>query len=143
MRRKRRYCALRRISSSRVSKPSRRRPTRLLEAWIRRMRYSSPEHGQSCDRAIDTRVEQAIDRGLACLTANQLANGEFPVFTCKRRDMAGDLTADPSVFPTALIAHALGFVSGAASLVERASRFLLDQCDVHWVWRHWTREHPY
>ena len=53
--------------------------------------------------------------------------------------MAGKVGADPAVFPTALAAHALTFVPGAAALAERAIRFLLDQRDPNGVWRHWTR----
>src|SRR5437763_13265539 len=92
---------------------------------------------------IESGVDRAIEAGIAFLSGAQLASGEFPVFTCKRRDMAGELTADPSVFPTALVAHALGFVSGTDALVERALGFLLDQRDPRGVWRHWTRDHPY
>jgi hypothetical protein len=92
---------------------------------------------------IEGRVERAIEAGLRFLDASQLASGEFPVYTSKRRDMIGEVVADPSVFPTALAAHALGFVPGAATLVTRATRFLLDQRDRHGAWRHWTRNHPY
>jgi hypothetical protein len=109
------------------------------------MRYIPPTDvlEQCGNMAIEPRVERAIEAGLAFLAATQLASGEFPVFTCKRRDMAGEMTADPSVFPTALAAHALGFVPRAEMLVERAIRFLLDQRDARGVWRHWTRDHPY
>jgi hypothetical protein len=92
---------------------------------------------------IDNKVEHAIGAGLGFLETNQLPSGEFPVFTSKRRDMIGDVSADPSVFPTALAAHALGFVPGAAALRDRAIRFLLDQRDRHGLWRHWTRDHPH
>jgi hypothetical protein len=92
---------------------------------------------------IDRRVGQAIEAGLGFLGTTQLASGEFPIFTSKRRDMGGEVQADPSVFPTALAAHALGFVPGAAALLDSAIRFLLDQRDRHGVWRHWTRDHPY
>jgi hypothetical protein len=92
---------------------------------------------------IDRRVDQAIEAGLGFLGTTQLASGEFPIFTSKRRDMGGEVQADPSVFPTALAAHALGFVPGAAALLDSAIRFLLDQRDRHGVWRHWTRDHPY
>ena len=92
---------------------------------------------------IAARVDQAIEAGLGFLGTTQLASGEFPIFTSKRRDMVGEVQADPSVFPTALAAHALGFVPGAAALLDRAMRFLLDQRDRHGVWRHWTRDHPH
>jgi hypothetical protein len=92
---------------------------------------------------LETRVERAIETGLAFLAAAQLASGEFPIFTSKRRDMAGEIQPDPSVFPTALAAHALSFVPGATALRERAIQFLLDQRDRHGLWRHWTRDHDY
>ncbi len=99
--------------------------------------------GPSEDATLDARVAPAIAAGVAFLAASQLASGEFPVFRNRRRDMAGDVHADPAVFPTALAAHALGFVPGAGALVERAIGFLLEQRDSHGVWRHWPRGHPW
>jgi hypothetical protein len=91
---------------------------------------------------IDDQIGCAITGGLAFLAGNQLDSGELPVVTCERRDMQGALTPDPSVFPTALVAHSLGFVPGAEDLVGRAIDFLRGQRDEYGLWRHWTRDNP-
>ena len=88
------------------------------------------------------RIDRAIKSGLAYLAATQTAEGEIPIYICERRDMDGDLHPDPSVFPTALAAYALGFVPGAEKLLERAIGFLVDQRRPSGVWHYWRRDHP-
>lgn len=88
-------------------------------------------------------VRAGLARGLAFLEAAQLANGEFRVFTSLRRDMADEGTPDPSVFPTAMIAHCLSYAGEADATRGRALDFLLTQRDRNGLWRHWTRAHPF
>ena len=88
-------------------------------------------------------VRMGLSRGLAFLEKAQLDNGEFRVVTSLRRDMAGDCEPDPSIFPTALVAHCLSFVPEAEPMRQRARAFLLTQRDRHGLWRHWTTDHPF
>jgi hypothetical protein len=89
------------------------------------------------------RIDCAIESGLAFLAVTQTAEGEIPIFICERRDMNGPLHPDPCIFPTALAGYALGFVPGAASVLERAIRFLVDQRSATGVWHHWRRDHSH
>lgn len=57
--------------------------------------------------------------------------------------MRGECVADPSVFPTALMAHALSYAPEATAVRDRALAFLKTQMDERGLWRHWTREHPF
>lgn len=100
-----------------------------------------PEAAHSPPLSADPRA--ALARGLAFLENAQLPNGEFRVFTSLRRDMADEGTPDPSVFPTAMIAHCLSFAPEADAIRGRALAFLLAQRDRNGLWRHWTRAHPY
>jgi hypothetical protein len=93
--------------------------------------------------AIGTRTQHALARALSFLESAQLAGGEFPVLASRDRAMVDDCHVDPSVFPTALIAHALGFAPEAAALRSRALDFLEAQMDARGLWRHWTRDHPH
>src|SRR5215203_5513815 len=92
---------------------------------------------------IGTRADVALASGLAFLRAAQTADGEIPIFTCEQRDMNGYLHPDPCIFPTALAGYALGFVPGAAPVLEPAIRFLLDQRSATGVWHHWRRDHSH
>lgn len=88
-------------------------------------------------------VRVAIVRGLAFLEGAQLDSGEFRVVTSLRRDMAGACEPDPSIFPTALVAHCLSFAPAADMMRGRARAFLRTQRDRHGLWRHWTTDHPF
>ncbi|WCM27088.1 hypothetical protein NDN01_24425 [Sphingomonas sp. QA11] len=88
-------------------------------------------------------VRAALAGGLAFLERVQLDSGEFRVVTSLRRDMTGDCEPDPSIFPTALIAHCLSFAPAANLMRDRGLAFLLAQRDRHGLWRHWTRDHPF
>jgi hypothetical protein len=90
---------------------------------------------------LNSRIDRAIEAGVAFLAVTQTVEGEIPIFTSQRRDVGGDLHPDPCVFPTALAAYALGFVPRAAPLLERAVRFLVDQRSPVGVWHHWRRDH--
>jgi hypothetical protein len=92
---------------------------------------------------LTTAAREALDKALAFLDRAQLPSGEFRVVTSLRRDMAGDCEPDPSIFPTALVAHALSFAPEAAAMKQRALAFLLTQRDRHGLWRHWTTDHPF
>ena len=89
------------------------------------------------------RVAAAVERALTFLGQSQLPSGEFPVLISTDPTMAQGCVPDPSVFPTALIAHSLSFAGAAVALRERALTFLLGQMDGHGLWRHWTTEHPH
>ncbi|HEY0412271.1 MAG TPA: prenyltransferase/squalene oxidase repeat-containing protein [Allosphingosinicella sp.] len=86
---------------------------------------------------------RAVEQGLAFLAASQLPSGAFNVFASPDPELAGGCVADPSVFPTALIAHSLAFCRAADAVRERACAFLLGEADRHGLWRHWTRSHPH
>lgn len=92
---------------------------------------------------IDGGAADALARGRSFLERAQLGNGEFRVLTSLRRDMADECSADPSVFPTALVAHSLSFVTGTEPMRDKAIGFLLRQRDRHGLWRHWTTDHPW
>lgn len=80
-------------------------------------------------------IQGAIERGVAFLARRQCPDGELPV-------CAGGI-ADPAVFPTAVMAHALSFAPGAATVRQRALDFLEAQMDSRGLWRHWPTRHPH
>jgi hypothetical protein len=82
-----------------------------------------------------SRSTLALDRAVAFLERSQLPSGELRVLA------AGQ--PDPSVFPTALAAHALSFAPRAAQVRERALDFLIAEMEPRGLWKHWTRAHPY
>lgn len=84
----------------------------------------------------------AIARGLAFLERRQLPSGAFPVVCTTDPAMERGCVEDPSLFPTALIAHALSFSPEAAAMRARAEDFLLGEMDRNGLWKHWTGEHP-
>lgn len=85
---------------------------------------------------------EAVARGLAFLEGRQRPGGAFPVVCTTDPSMERGCVEDPSLFPTALIAHALSFCPEAAAMRERACDFLLGEMDPDGLWKHWTREHP-
>ncbi|HEX2060982.1 MAG TPA: hypothetical protein VHK90_09595, partial [Thermoanaerobaculia bacterium] len=76
-----------------------------------------------------------LARAIAFLARVQLPSGEIPVLAAGK--------PDPSVFPTALAAHALSFAPEASSIRERALDFLLSEMEPRGLWKHWTRAHAY
>jgi hypothetical protein len=80
-------------------------------------------------------VSAALARAIAFLERRQLPSGELPI------EASGK--PDPSVFPTAVMAHSLSFAPETAAIRERALGFLLGQMDRRGLWKHWTREHPH
>lgn len=80
-------------------------------------------------------AQSALRHALALLESRQLPSGELPVLASAK--------PDPSVFPTALTAHALSFAPDATKVRERALDFLGAEMDRRGLWKHWTREHPY
>lgn len=83
---------------------------------------------------MSTGRDDSLRRAVAFLEARQLATGEVPVCAGGR--------PDPSVFPTALAAHALSFTPLAAGVRARCLDFLASEMERHGVWRHWPRTHP-
>jgi hypothetical protein len=81
-----------------------------------------------------TEVDRSLARAIAFLERRQLPTGELPVLRSGQ--------PEPSVFPTALAAHALSFAPGAAAIRERALDFLAAEMDAPGLWRHWSRVHP-
>lgn len=80
-------------------------------------------------------MSQALDRAIAFLERTQLPSGELPVFASGK--------PDPSIFPTALAAHALSFAPAAAGVRERALDFLAAEMGSSGLWKHWPRAHPH
>lgn len=105
--------------------------------------HYSARSSTSWSTSIGSRVHTAIERGIAFLERSQRPSGELRVCTSRDPAMAGAVAPDPSVFPTALMAHSLSFAPGAAAVRERALGFLLAESDRNGLWRHWTREHPH
>lgn len=77
----------------------------------------------------------ALARAIAFLERHQLPSGELPVFASGK--------PDPSIFPTALAAHALSFAPAAARVRERALDFLAAEMEPRGLWKHWPRAHPH
>jgi hypothetical protein len=77
---------------------------------------------------------EAVARGVEFLRRVQLPSGELPVLA------SGKL--DPSIFPTAAMAHSLSFAPSASDVRERALDFLAAEMQPGGVWKHWPRTHP-
>ena len=93
---------------------------------------------------LERRAEAALRSALGFLESVQRPSGEIPVDATSDPRMRERLVPDPSVFPTALAVHSLGFAGEAARhIVAPACRFLLGEMDEGGLWRHWVREHPH
>lgn len=79
-------------------------------------------------------ANEAVARGVGFLRRVQLPSGELPVLA------AGKL--DPSVFPTAVMAHSLSFAPASTDVRQRALDFLAAEMQPGGVWKHWPRSHP-
>jgi hypothetical protein len=79
-------------------------------------------------------VKEAVARGVGYLRRVQLPSGELPVLASG--------TPDPSVFPTAVMAHSLSFAPAADGVRQRALDFLAAEMQPGGVWKHWPRAHP-
>lgn len=73
-------------------------------------------------------------RGIQFLRRVQLPGGELSVLASGK--------PDPSIFPTAVMAHSLSFAPGASDVRERALDFLAAEMQPGGVWKHWPRTHP-
>jgi SAM-dependent methyltransferase len=80
-------------------------------------------------------MTDALARGIAFLERNQATSGELRVFASDQ--------PDPSVFPTAVMAHSLSFAPQASVVRERAFDFLAREMGPGGLWKHWPREHPH
>jgi hypothetical protein len=78
--------------------------------------------------------KEAVARGVEYLRRVQLPSGELPVLASGK--------PDPSIFPTAVMAHSLSFAPDAAGVRERALDFLAAEMQPGGVWSHWPRVHP-
>ena len=79
-------------------------------------------------------VNEARARGVAYLRRVQRPSGELPVLASGQ--------PDPSVFPTAVMAHSLSFAPDATGVRQRALDFLAAEMQPGGVWKHWPRSHP-
>lgn len=79
-------------------------------------------------------AEEAVARGVEFLRRVQLPSGELPVLASGK--------PDPSVFPTAVMAHSLSFVPAATDVRRHALDFLAAEMQAGGVWKHWPRSHP-
>jgi hypothetical protein len=92
---------------------------------------------------LPTGVEGALGRALRFLDGAQLPSGEMPVYASTDPTLEERAELDPSIFPTALVAHCLSFCAEAAPIAARAHDFLLGEMDGNGLWKHWTRDHPH
>jgi hypothetical protein len=79
-------------------------------------------------------ANEALARGVMFLRRVQLPTGELPVLASGK--------PDPSVFPTAVMAHSLSFAPSAADVRQRALDFLAGEMQPGGLWKHWPRSHP-
>ncbi|MFL6228125.1 MAG: hypothetical protein ACJ741_05040 [Pyrinomonadaceae bacterium] len=85
----------------------------------------------------------SIERGVEFLRRSQLPSGEFKVFMSPDLNLERDCFLDSSLFPTALIAYALGFADPAEvkDILDKALDFLLGEMGGPGLWRYWTKRH--
>lgn len=93
-----------------------------------------------CAHALD----DGIRRGIEFLRHSQLPSGEFKVFMSPDLKLERDCVFDSAVFPTALIAYALGFAEPpeVEEIIKKSLAFLLHQMEGPGLWRYWTKQHP-
>jgi hypothetical protein len=82
-------------------------------------------------------------RATAFLESVQRPSGELPVFVSLDPEMRRPCTIDPSIFPTAIAAHALSFAPEASAVAGKALDFLAAEMQAHGLWKHWPRAHPH
>jgi hypothetical protein len=92
---------------------------------------------------IRTEAQHAVERAIGFLERSQLPSGELRVFASTDPRLIERRVADPSIFPTALIAHSLSFAPAADRVRDCALDFLLAEMDGRGLWKHWPREHPH
>ena len=90
----------------------------------------------------DGEISDAIAKAVSYLAKAQLPDGSFRAFTSFRPEMDDEGIADPSVFPTALIAQSISGIDGTQHIVDCAIDYLLRERTKAGLWRHWPREHP-
>ncbi|HFC11872.1 MAG TPA: hypothetical protein ENJ56_03435 [Anaerolineae bacterium] len=90
-------------------------------------------------KEIDACIRQAVD----FLATQQLPSGEFVTYRARDAAMTVEVSADSSVFPTALIGHSLQFIPQAAPMLDRAADFLLAAMERGGIWRYWTKQHEH
>lgn len=88
-------------------------------------------------------IDQAIGRAVDFLAGRQLPDGAFAVLVDNDPQMRGDGVPDPSIFPTALAAHALSFAPEADAIRARGLDFLVREMGPGGLWKHWPGEHPH
>jgi hypothetical protein len=93
--------------------------------------------------SIGTECDRAIERAVAFLDSERTASGEIRVLASSDPTLMTNAAPDPSLFPTAIAAHALSFCREAADLHAAACRFLLAEQDRRGLWSHWPRGHPH
>jgi hypothetical protein len=96
----------------------------------------------STDPTVLSNLDRAVACGVAWLAGSQRADGEFDVYASLAPDLTHGCNLDPSIFPTAVMAQALGHVPEADGLRGRALDFLVSERDRFGLWRHWARRNP-
>ena len=89
-----------------------------------------------------SKIQRAIERGVAYLESAQLASGELPIEISLTPDMTGECVREPCVFPTALAARTLSITSAADRVRSRALDFLEREMHPDGLWRHPSSDKP-
>jgi hypothetical protein len=89
-----------------------------------------------------SRIQRAIERGVAYLESVQLASGELPIEVSPTADMTGENIREPCVFPTALAARMLSITPAADGVRSRALDFLEREMHPDGLWRHPSSAKP-
>jgi hypothetical protein len=93
---------------------------------------------------LNSRIERAIDNGLAFLARKQKSSGQFESVISTEPTMSDAGQPDSAIFPTALIAYSLGFLGDSArQIVDSACSFLAQEMLPGSLFRYWTKLHPY
>ncbi len=90
-------------------------------------------------------LNASIERGLDLLQRSQLPSGEFKVYVSTDHSLSKDCIVDSTPFPTALIAHSLGFSDSekARAMLAKVFQFFLAEMEGPGLWRYWTRKHQF
>ncbi len=88
-------------------------------------------------------VDAALTRAVQFLESAQLEHGEFPTYVHLDVHFQTEGRYDSSPFVTSFVVYALSFLEADATrMLEKATMFLLEECEAPGVWRYWTSRSP-